>query len=308
MGIFSGATKAVGWLGEKLNLSWLTGGAAGAALTTPTSDITVEISVPELYPSPGGPFPLQHQGSFTLKVPDHSKDLGDIALNMAQNSLALVELAIAIQSIVDEEGGLRIKDQLDPYHYQVIKNALEENNEPVPEVREPNATVLSDLGGEITETGLLSNLATAADALGSVSPLVESYTSLGAAKYRVPGRVSTGEVGASFADGNNPESDSPINGFPPGTTAVDMTVWVSGYFPDYSLPYKIMNSAIQIQGFIMQYAVSNLRNAIDTDAKALVLKNLMGEFGKEVSDNAIKATGNTPPDWEEPTGQSGIRS
>jgi len=306
MGIFSGATKAVSWLGEKLNLGWLTGGAAGAALTTPTSDITVEISVPELYPSPTGPFPVQHQGSFTLKVPNHSKDLGDIALNMAQNSLALVELAIAIQSIVDEEGGLRIKDQLDPYHYQVIKNALEENNEPVPEVREPNATILSDLGGEITETGLLSNLATAADALGSVSPLVEAYTSLGVAEYKVPAQVSTGEFGAFF-DGNNPESGQTFP-IPPGTSALDMTVMVQGYFPDYSLPYKIMNSAIQIQGFIMQYAVSNLRNAIDTDAKALVLKNLMGEFGKEVSDNAIKATGNTPPDWEEPTGQPGIRS
>lgn len=304
MSIFSGVTSAVSWIGEKLNLDWLAGGAAGTAAKTPVSEITVEISVPELYPSPTGPFPVQHQGSFTLKVPNYSEELGDIALNMAQNALNMVELAVAIQSIVDEEGGIRIKDQLDPYHYSVIKNALEENGEPVPEVNEPNATTLSELGGEITETGILSNLATAADALGSVSPLVDAYTSLGSAEYKIPGKVSKGEFGAFFSGTNIGET---IN-FPQGTTALDVIVNVEGYFPDYSLPYAIMNSATQIQGFIMQYVVSNLRNAIDTDAQALVLKNLLGEFGKEVSDNAITDTGGTPPEWEEPTGQSGVRS
>jgi hypothetical protein len=67
-----------------------------------------------------------------------------------------------------------------------------------------------------------------------------------------------------------------------------------------------MNSAIQIQGFVTNYIVSNIRNAIDTEAGALVLKNAMSDVSKAVSDNAIRDAGQEPPAWTEPEGNPGI--
>lgn len=317
MGIFSGVTKAATWSLEKLGLTWVTGGATATQTITPTTDIKISISVPEMYPSLAPtallPHPAHHQGSFTLKVPDHSKILGDMAKNMAQNAFNLVELAVAIQTIVDEEGGLRIKDQLDPYHYEVIRNALEENGDTVPPLNEPQATILSELGGTITETGLLSNLSVASEALGAVSPLVESYTTLPTNKFGLnppnPDKVSAGEFGSPAIPPFNNGRPTGVFPGPAGTPGVlgDMTVTVDGYFPDYSLQYAIMASAMSIQGFIMQYAVSNFRNAIDTEARALVLKNLLGEFGKAASDQALASANQPQPEWSEPTGQSGVR-
>jgi hypothetical protein len=315
MGIFSGVASAASWSLEKLGFTWVTGGATATQTLTPTSDITVSINVPEMYPAltptPALPFPANHQGSFTLKVPDHSEILGTLAKNMAENAFNLVELAVAVQQIVDPQGGIRIKDQLDPYHYEVIKNALEENGETVPPVKEPNATELSKLGGAMTETGILSNLTTVADALGAVSPLVETYTTLPTNKFGLnppnPDKVSAGAFGPPAIPPLN--NGVPTGIFPPtGTPGVlgDMTVAVDGHFPDYSLQYAVMSSSLAIQGFIMKFVVTNLRNAIDTDSKALVLKTLLGEFSKDVSDNAIKATGDEPPQWTEPTGQSGL--
>tara|TARA_B110000503_G_C7092037_1_gene389850 strand:- start:358 stop:1287 length:930 start_codon:yes stop_codon:yes gene_type:complete len=309
MGIFSGVASGAEFVASKLGLTWLSGSAA-TQLLTGTSDIKITITVPEIFPNLTPITPVQHGGSFTLKVPDNSKILGDIALNMAQNAVTMVELAIAIQTIIDDKGGIRIKDQLDPYHYSVIKNALEENGETVPPLKEPNANILSELGGIITETGILSNLATAADALGSVSPLISAYTSLPIGGYGVgnPAKLSAGTYGFPAFPTTLPNNGVPTGILPPvGLPSGDVTITVDGYFPDYSLQYGIMSSALAIQGFVMSYAVSNFRNAIDADSKALVVKNMLGEFGKDLSDQALANADQPQPAWTEPTGQSGIR-
>jgi hypothetical protein len=285
MGLVSGAAKALGDIGDAVGLDWVVGG-----LTSIAPPIAINISVPEDYPGVAGPFPRYHTGTIQLNVPNNSAEFGSIAVNMAQNSLVMIELAVALQSIVDPEGGITIKDQLDPYHYQVIKDALEENGEEVPPVEKPEATTLNKLGGAITEFGLLSNLGTAADALGTVS---EAFNFL---KF-VP-QVST--IPTVVLPGIAPEG--------PGAASIgsSITGTVVGAFPDYALPLKIMNSATVVQGFIMQYVVSNIRNAIDTEAGALIIKNAMSDFTKEVSDNAIKNANQVPPEWSEPTGEPGI--
>lgn len=316
MGLFSGVASGATWALDKLGLTWVTGGATATQTLTPTSTIKIAINVPEMFPalvpSPALPFPANHQGNFEIKVPDHSKVLGELAVNMAENALNMVEMAIALQTVIDPEGGIRIKDQLDDYHYSVIKNALEENGNTVPPLKEPEASTAAQIGGAMTEAGILSNLTTAADALGAVSPLVSTYTSLPTNKFGLnppnPEKVSKGNFGSPTLQ---PVNNLAPNGiFPPqGIPGVlgDITCMVDGHFPDYSLQYSIMASAMSIQGFIMKYAVGNFRNAIDTNSRALVIKNMLGEFSKEVSDQALEEANQEVPQWQEPQGTTGIR-
>ena len=285
MGIISGGAKALGSLADAIGLDWI-----GGSVTSTTTPVVISLGVPEDYPSPTGPFPAYHNGTITLNVPNNSKEFGEIAVNMAQNSLAMVELAIALQQIVSPKGGITIKDELDPYHYEVIKTALEENNEPVPVPENPPATTLNKLGGSITELGLLSGLATGADAMSTVSSTFDFL--------KITPQV--GVTPNAFAPGVGPPEATPPR------SSIQATV--VGTFPDYALPLKIMNSATQIQGVVTNYIVSNIRNAIDTEAGALVLKNAMSDVSKAVSDNAITDAGQEPPAWTEPEGNPGIAS
>lgn len=296
MGILSGAASLGNWALDKLGLGWLT----GVAPISPASSVYVTMHIPDLYVGGG----VIHQANFTFWVPNHSSEFGKIAVNMAQNSLAKIELAIAIQSIVDPEGGLTIKDQLDPYHYQVIKEALEENGETVPPIENEQATVLHQLGGTITETGLLSGLGVAYDALqaaGQLGPLLEIPT-FSTNPAGVNGHIpSPTFVGPTLPSGG-------ITGLPtPPGLVNDVICFFGGSWPDYTKQLQIMNSAVVIDGLVSQYIVANIRNAIDTETGALLVKSAMGSFARDVSDQAINNTGGTPPEWEEPTGQPGLR-
>ena len=286
MGIVSGGAQALGSVADAIGLDWV--GGVGGLTGLSTTPVVISLGVPEDYPGVAGPFPAFHNGTITLNVPNNSKEFGEIAVNMAQNSLAMVELAIALQTIVSPKGGITIKDELDPYHYEVIKAALEENNEPVPVPENPPATTLNQLGGSIIEGGLLTGLATGADAMATVSTTFDFLK-------------ITPQIGITpnvFVPGTGPPTSIPAFSPIEGT--------VVGTFPDYALPLKIMNSAVQIQGFVTNYIVSNIRNAIDTEAGALVLKNAMSDVSKAVSDNAIKDAGQEPPAWTEPEGNPGI--
>lgn len=285
MSIIDGAVNSLGsafdGLTGALGLDWVSGSVLGAI-----SPVVITLTVPEDYPSPSGPFPGYHTGHLTLNVPNNSAEFGTIAINMAQNALVMIELAVALQTIINPQGGVNVKDQLDPYHYKVITDALTENGETIPPVSKPKSTTINKLGDTITEYGLLSGLANVADTLGTVS---ETFAFL---KF-------------------SPLVTTTVSAIAPGTTGTPfdrsgITGSVVGGFPDYKLPLMIMNSAIVVQGIIMQYAVANFRNAIDTEAKALLIKNTMADFTKAVSDQAITNANNTPPEWEEPTGTPGI--
>jgi hypothetical protein len=262
MGIISGAAKAGTWVLDKLGLDWL--GGAASIPGVDTSYISIFINVPD-YHQDFSPIPdKSHGGTLLLNVPNHNKEFGAIAKNMAQATLAQIELVVALQNIIAPNGGINIKDQLDPYHFEVIKESLEENGDEVPEEKiKPQANVFQQLGGAITETGALSALGSAYDAM------------------------ETAGYGAGFLQFTNTVAPYPAGIITPAGSPVDgIQGTVTGAWPDYTLPLKIISSCVSIQGSLNQYAVSLFRNAIDTEAGALLLKNGMAEFSQAISENA----------------------
>jgi len=263
MGIISGAAKAGTWALDKLGLDWVTGGA----VSTPgvdTSYISIFINVPD-YHQDFSPLPdKSHGGTILFNVPNHSKEFGAIAKNMAQATLAQIELVIALQNIIAPNGGLNVKDQLDPYHFEVFKESLEENGDEVPEeVIKPEANVFQQLGGAITETGALSAIGSAYDAM------------------------ETAGFGLTFLQFTNQVAPYPAATITPAGSPTDgISGTVTGAWPDYTFALKIISSCVSIQGSLNQYAVSLFRNAIDTEAGALLLKNGMAEFSQTISENA----------------------
>ena len=294
---FGAIGNGVNFVLDKLGLGWLT----GATPISPVNSIFIAIDIPDLNPTN----PIIHRAAFTLYPPNHGIEFGAIAENMAAAILAKLEFIVALQQVIDEEGGITIKDQLDPYHYEVVKNALEENGEPVPPVEVPEATVTNQLGGAVTEFGLLSAISPAIDALqtvGTLGPLLALPTS-----SRLPAGV-WGNIPANFIGPPLPGGNPDLAGAPPlgpGIVA-DAIAFIGGSWPDYTYQLQIINSCISIESFVNQYAVSIFRNAIDTEAGALLIKSAMGTFSKDVSDNALNGAGRTPPQWEEPTGAGGI--
>jgi len=263
MGIISGAAKAGTWALDKLGLDWVTGTAASVP-GIDTSYISIFIDVPD-YQNDFATIPdRSHGGTLLLNVPNHSKEFGAIAKNMAQATLAQIELIIALQNIIAPNGGLNVKDQLDPYHFEVIKESLEENGDEVPEEKiKPEANIFQQLGGAITETGALSALGSAYDAM------------------------ETAGFGLSFLQLTNTVAPYPAGIITPAGSPTDgIRGTVDGAWPDYTFPLKIISSCVSIQGSLNQYAVSLFRNAIDTEAGALLLKNGMAEFSQAISENA----------------------
>lgn len=283
MAIFEGAVKGLGSLADKLGFGFITGNIP----VHTNAPVYVGFQIPEENSGLGSRI---HSGGFFLNVPNHSAEFGEMAINMAQEALVIIELAVVIQTITDPKGGIKIKDALDPYHYNVVKNALEENNEPVPAPKNPGATLLTKLGGSIVETGLLSGIAGAADAM---------------------------QVAGYFSDflKITPQLVNP--GFPPGGQGIgpisfsgagqqDILTQVAGAFPSYSYAINIMNSAIAVKTLVMQYIISLIRNSIDTTAGALLLKNVLDDFSVSVSQNALEKSNRPTPDATVQEGQEGI--
>jgi hypothetical protein len=285
MSIFEGAVSGLSGVADKLGFSFLTGNIP----LVPPSPVYIGIQVPEFNDGQFSSGFKNHVGGFFLNVPNHSAEFGDLAINMAQEALVLIELAVALQTISDPKGGIRIKDALDPYHFNIVKNALVENNEPVPTPINPGATLLSKLGGSITETGALSAIVSGAQAMrvaGFFSNFLKFTPQV--QPFGIAGGFGLGPL--SFAGGAG--------------SIVDFQV--GGAFPSYSLPLNIMSAAVTIKTIALQYIVSLIRNSIDTVAGALLLKNVMDDFSVAVSANAISKAGGTPPEPTVQEGQTGI--
>lgn len=285
MSIFEGAVSGLSGVANKLGFSFLTGNIP----LVPPAPIYVGLQVPELNNGLGSTGPANHTGGFFLNVPNHSAEFGDLAIQMAQEALVTIELAVALQTITDPEGGIKIKDALDPYHYNIVRNALLENKEPVPTPANPGATILSDLGGAIVETGALSAIVSGAQAMrtaGFFSDFLKFTPQLSLLPAGGPGLGG----GISFSGG----------------VGLPILAQVAGAFPSYSLPLNIMSAAITMKTIALQYITSLLRNSIDSVAGALILKNVLDDFSVAVSANAIQKAGGTPPEATVQTGEDGI--
>jgi len=295
MSIFAGVVdKVSAGVTDGLNalgFDWLTG---TPPVPPPVSPIVISCQVEDLNVAA----PVNHFGSFTLNVPNFAPAFGEIAVNMAQDSLALIELVVALQTISDPTGGITIKDALDPYHYNVVKSALEENGEPVTEPANPGATNLNKLGGAITASGALSGIGTAFDAMqvaGYGSEFLKFTPAVMNSPAGLPGIVGLTPAQLGFDNYG-------------GAIGTPIFFNVSGAWPDLSFPLSIIASVTAIKGTLLTYAVSILRNAIDSDAQALVFKHVLDDFSVAASNNAIaKAKGpDAVPDSSFPTGADGV--
>lgn len=260
-----------------------------AQYVMPTTTAPVRVSLQFVDTQPNGQKIFNRTG-FTLDVPNYTAEYGKMAINQTRATINMMELAIACQQVFDENGGIRYKDELDPYHYENVKRALEEQGEPVPPVANQPDTLVNRLGGEMLEEGILGNLSTILGALTTAETIGIDLPQLSS---KIAGFFDIGSI-----------TDLPN----PGPTGTEASSTVTGFFPDPARALLIMSSCAAIQAYIISYVTGLLRNATDTESKALVLKNVLGEWSKAVTDQTLQATGQQPPDWEEPTGQSGLRS
>lgn len=286
MAIFDGVAKGIGDIAGKLGFGFIT----GTIPLVPPAPVYVGLQVDGYNDGVGSTGGRTHIGGFFLNVPNHSVEFGELAINMAQEALVLIELAVALQTITDPKGGIKIKDALDPYHYNVVKNALMENNEPVPTTANPGATLLTQLGGAITESGALSAIASAADAMRTAG-FFSDFLKLTPQLSLIPAGGTGLGGGISFTG---------------GTPGQPILTEVAGAFPDYSFALSIMNAAVTIKTIILQYIVGLFRNSIDATAGALLLKNVLDDFSVAVSSNAITKANGTPPSAAVQEGESGI--
>jgi hypothetical protein len=281
-GVVSGATNLLGAIG----LDWVT-----EQLVPAYTPVFVDLAIPDFFLG-GSVF---HTGSFSLLFPNESVEHASIAFALAQEALVTIELAVALQTIMDPKGGIRIKDALDPYHYNVVKNALSENNEPIPVPANPGATTLSKLGGAITETGLFSGIAAAAGTMKTLSTAFPLLKLLPQTTEFPPGVGMLPSLTFAALPNNTGAIQTDVRAGIPGTG-----------MPSNSLALKISASAITIKTAALGYIVSLFRNSIDTTAQALILRNVLDDFSVAVSANAISKAGGTPPEPTVQEGQTGI--
>lgn len=286
MAIFEGVVSSAQSVLGALGFDWVAG-----ELVPDYTPVFVDIAVPDIFTG-GSVF---HTGSFSLLFPNESVEHANIAFALAQEALITIELAVALQTIMDPKGGIRIKDALDPYHYNVVKNALQENNEPVPVPANPGATLLTKLGGAVTETGLFTGIAAAAGTMKSLSTAFNFLKLLPQTTTFPPGVGMLPSLTFAALPNATPTLQTDVRSGLPGTG-----------MPSNSLALKISASAIQIKAAALAYIVSLFRNSIDTEAKAVVLKNVLDDFSVAVSANAISKAGGTPPEATVQEGEPGI--
>lgn len=281
MAIFEGVVSGLSGVADKIGFNFLTGNIP----LVPPAPVFVGLQIPEENNGLGF---RNHVGGFFLNVPNHSAEFGDLAIQMAQEALVLIELAVALQTITDPKGGIKIKDALDPYHFNIIKSALAENEEPIPTPVNPGATELTKLGGAITETGALSAVVTAAQAMRTIGYFSDFLKFTPQLTVGLVGGGSLGDITFNAGAG------------------LPVLAQVGGAFPSYSLPLNIMSAAIAVKTITLQYIVALIRNSIDVKAGALLLKNVLDDFSVAVSSNAIAKAGGTPPTATVQEGEEGI--
>lgn len=115
-------------------------------------------------PSGGG------AGTLTFTMPDVGTPLIVTAGSLSTIAVSLVNIAVIVQTVCEPQGGVRFKDLLDPYQYNVVKASMDKSGIPVPP---PPAvgTGPNLLGTTLSAAGALGSAASAAGALGVVTPV-----------------------------------------------------------------------------------------------------------------------------------------
>lgn len=199
-------------------------------------------------------------GSLTIAIPDNSLDFYTMGLTLAGVASSVVSLATSIQTIFDPTGGLRVKDALDPYQYEVVTQALTAAGLPTPAAPPVEVTTPNPLGGVMAASGALAGLAAAAASL-SGTQVASSFLS---------GTVATGIVAGA--------SSPPLTGF-----------------PDYSVPLTLINSSLGVISTAISQIATIINTSTDIPSRALVMKSVLSAFAGALNTQAITTAGRTPP-------------
>jgi hypothetical protein len=196
--------------------------------------------------------------NITLAIPDNSLELYATGAALAGIASSVVSLATALQTVIEPTGGVRVKDLLDPYQYQVITQALTANAQPTPPGT-PVAVVTSNpLGGAMAVTGTLTGLAAGAAAAASTAGL--SATSF------LSGSLVTGS-GAYVGNG----------------------------FPDYFAPLTLINSSLGIIGTALGTMATLVNASVDVPSRSLALRSVLGIFQVALNQQAAGIAGRVAP-------------
>lgn len=230
-----------------------------ASIVSPTSNIAITV-------------PGMTGGAGIMNLPNYSVDMNAIAINTAATAASFLELALAIQNIVDPAGGLVVKDALDAYHVGIVKNALEEAGEPVPIDAKDPAFSVGTLGGELGGSGALAGISSTIQGLAAFGklPFLDTTPIGGPAVFPTPA-ASPGVVG------------------------------ITGFLPNYAYSMKILASSMKVINWSVAWIASGLKNSIDAEAGALVLRSVLDNFTAEVSGNALAKANKTNPNAVTPS-------
>jgi hypothetical protein len=217
---------------------------------------SVTITFPPYTTPSGVGTPTIATGSFTLAIPDNSLQFYAMAINFAGIASSLVAVTSALQTVIDPTGGIRVKDNLDPYQYQVVTQALTAAGIPSPGAPPVDVITPNPLGGAMAGTGAIAGAAATAAALGSTAA-VENFLS--------------------------------------GTIGIGPIVAVGTGFPDYDAPMTVVNSSLGVINTCMTTIATLVTLSVDVPSRALVLKSVMSVFSAALNTQSITAAGRVPP-------------
>jgi hypothetical protein len=204
------------------------------------------------------PVPNPLATTITLAVPDNSLELYATGAALAGIASSVVSLATALQTVIEPTGGLRVKDLLDPYQYQVVSQALVANAQPVPAGTPVSVITANPLGGAMAVTGTLTGLAAGAATLATTAGL--SATS-----------------------------------FLGGTLVAGSGAYVGNGFPDYFAPLTVINSALGVIGTALGTMATLVNASVDVPSRSLALKSVLGIFQVALNSQAAGIAGRVAP-------------
>jgi hypothetical protein len=202
--------------------------------------------------------PTLTNANITVSIPDNSLEFYAIGANLAGIASSVVSLATALQTVIEPTGGVRVKDLLDPYQYQVVSQALVANAQPVPAGTPVSVITANPLGGAMAVTGTLTGLAGAA-----------------AASAAAAGLAATSFFGGSLVTGSG--------------------VHVGNGFPDYFAPLTTINSALGVIGTAMGTMATLVNASVDVPSRSLALKSVLGIFQVALNQQAAGIAGRVAP-------------
>ncbi len=202
--------------------------------------------------------PLSPMGGVVLSIPDNSLDLYLTAGAIAGIASSVVSLATSLQTIIEPTGGVRVKDMLDPYQYQIVTQALSANGLPTPPGTPATTITPNVLGGAMSVTGTLVGLSGAA--------ATASQTATSALTSFVSGSLGTGTA-----------------------------VFTGNGFPDYAGPITAINAGLSVIGTAMSAMATLVNASVDVPSRALALKAVLGLFQVSVNQQSAGIAGRVAP-------------